>query len=357
MPENDSGRCTYMYRHEQSGTSYDIRVEGEAASDSVKELLEGIVMELKDEGNEDAPWPWEGEPVEPVLTEQMVGFYTIVPQYIPFKEAQGVMQIMDHQFVKHGDQVYHLLENKLDTYKYSESGLEFVSSMELERDCEYLSGDNSGMLYLSPGIQDVIGVKDGKKVLQTTIDGDLNMHPSGEWGISFWVNSDTQKIVNQGGNLTAEPWILTGLNKDDERKGPFSMIDDVQITNDHIMVAGSMAAEDGGTKIIVYDYEGNQLLELGGADIGSPDRLGSITGMAETENGFVAADGNMREIQFWAKDGTHVGAISTVDIFGISYPWLEDMQLLDDGSLLLLLTQQREDGSANELMFFRLTGF
>ena len=54
MPENDSGRCTYMYRHEQSGTSYDIRVEGEAASDSVKELLEGIVMELKDEGNEDA---------------------------------------------------------------------------------------------------------------------------------------------------------------------------------------------------------------------------------------------------------------------------------------------------------------
>lgn len=58
--------------------------------------------------------------------------------------------------------------------------------MELERDCEYLSGDNSGMLYLSPGIQDVIGVKDGKKVLQTTIDGDLNMHPSGEWGISFW---------------------------------------------------------------------------------------------------------------------------------------------------------------------------
>ena len=98
-------------------------------------------------------------------------------------------------------------------------------------------------------------------------------------------------------------------------------------------------------------------MELGGADIGSPDRLGYITGMAETENGFVAADGNMRKIQVWAKDGTHVGAISTDDIFGVSYPWLEDMQLLDDGSLLILLTQQREDGSANELMFFRLTGF
>ena len=142
-----------------------------------------------------------------------------------------------------------------------------------------------------------------------------------------------------------------------EDKGLFSMIDDVQITNSHIMVAGSMAVEDEGTKIVVYDYDGNQLLKLGGEDISSPDKLGSITGMAETENGFVAADGNMREIQFWAKDGTHVGAISTEDIFGVSYPWLEDMQLLDDGSLLIMLTQERDDGSANELMFFRLTGF
>ena len=124
-----------------------------------------------------------------------------------------------------------------------------------------------------------------------------------------------------------------------------------------ITIAGSMAVEDEGTKIVVYDYDGNQLLKLGGEDISSPDKLGSITGMAETENGFVAADGNMREIQFWAKDGTHVGAISTEDIFGVSYPWLEDMQLLDDGSLLIMLTQERDDGSANELMFFRLTGF
>ena len=135
------------------------------------------------------------------------------------------------------------------------------------------------------------------------------------------------------------------------------MIYYVQITNSHIIVACSMAVEDEGTKIVVYDYDGNQLLKLGGEDISSPDKLGSITGMAETENGFVAADGNMREIQFWAKDGTHVGAISTEDIFGVSYPWLEDMQLLDDGSLLIMLTQERDDGSANELMFFRLTGF
>lgn len=79
--------------------------------------------------------------------------------------------------------------------------------------------------------------------------------------------------------------------------------------------------------------------------------------MAEMENGFVAIDGNMRTIQFWNKDGTHLGSIAAKDIFGTDYPWLEDMQLWDAGSLLILATQKREDESANEIMFFKLTGF
>ena len=72
MPESNSTEKTYMYRYEQSGTSYDIRVKGQEIDDSDKELLEGIVLKLEDEGNKDAPWPWEGESLEPVLAEQMV---------------------------------------------------------------------------------------------------------------------------------------------------------------------------------------------------------------------------------------------------------------------------------------------
>ena len=150
------------------------------------------------------------------------------------------------------------------------------------------------------------------------------MHPSGEWGISFWVNSDTQKISNQGGNLTAEPWILTGLNDAAERKGEFSMIDDVQITDSHIMVAGSMAAEDEGTKIIVYDYEGNQLLKLGGADISSPDRLGSITGMGETKIVFTkGADGNMQNTILGKRWNAYRRNFYRGTYLVASYPWLE----------------------------------
>ncbi|MGI6096043.1 MAG: hypothetical protein ACOYBL_11525 [Lachnospiraceae bacterium] len=347
---------TYTYRHAPSGISYTIRMEGEM-DDSVEELLEGIILGLQDEGNVDAPWPWDGTPYEPELSEQMVGSYTIVPEYIPIEDSDGVMDIMDHQFAQYGGQIFHLLDDKLDTYDYTDSGLKFVSSMELEKSCEYLTADRNGMLYLSPGIGEVFGVQDGQKAFQSTVSGDLSMHPSGEWGISFWVGSDTLKATSQDGNLVSEPWILTGLNDDATRVGPFSMISDIAVTENYIMVAGHKAEEDNTVKIVVYDYDGNQILELGGADYTAPDCLGAITGMAETENGFVATDGNMRDIVFWAKDGTHLGSIRTSDIFGTDYPWLEDMQLMDDGSIMIMLTQERDDGSADELMFFRLTGF
>ena len=52
------------------------------------------------------------------------------------------------------------------------------------------------------------------------------------------------------------------------------------------------------------------------------------------------------------------GAIKALEISnGHSMIVQKSAFLLDDGSLLIMLTQERDDGSANELMFFRLTGF
>lgn len=180
IPQNDSGSYFYLYRHEPSGISYTVRINSGQEDDKVRELLEGMVLKLKDEGKMDSPWPWEGEVFQPVLKEQMVGTYLINPEYIPFEVPQGIMKIMDHKFYKQGNQVFHLIEDKLDTYEYTENGLKFVSTMDLEDEYEYISSDEGGMLYLSQGIFEVIGVKEGKQALQTTVTGDLAMHPSGE---------------------------------------------------------------------------------------------------------------------------------------------------------------------------------
>ena len=123
------------------------------------------------------------------------------------------------------------------------------------------------------------------------------------------------------------------------------------------MVHGRLAGEDTPTKIAVYDLDGNQQLLLGGDQSGDPAHIGSISGIAETANGYVAADGNMRELYFWSKDGTLLGEIDCQEFFGTSYPWIEDVKVTDDGSLMLLMTQKRDDNSASELMVFRLAGF
>lgn len=359
---DDSEDVNYLYRHEASGISYMLIVDGEKEDASVKELLEGVQLELKDTGNEEAPWPWEGEPITPQLKEQKIGKYTIVPTQVPFEESNAVTGIMDHQFVKTGNTLYHLYKNTLNKYEYNASGLKFVSTMELDDEYEHLSTDKSGMLYLSPGLSPVIGIKNDKQVLQTDVNGYLAMHPDGKWGISYWVATDTQKITNKNGELTSEPWILTGINDDSKRKGIFKMVDEVEVTDSHIMVSGTEAAENGNVKVAIYDAKGydtkgKQPMVLGSNEIGEPDSLGSITGMVETENGFVAADGNMRKIIFWTKKGKVVGAVDVKEMFGTDYPWLEDMQLLEDGSILVALTQERDDDSSDELMFFRLTGF
>lgn len=56
------------------------------------------------------------------------------------------------------------------------------------------------------------------------------------------------------------------------------MLDNVQVTDQHILVAGKTAGEDSNTKIMVYDYDGNQLLELGGTEISDRDVLGLYYG-------------------------------------------------------------------------------
>lgn len=356
LPEK-YGQTLYMYRHTPSGISYTISVKGEKDNDVIQELFEGIIVDLKDTGNKEAPWPWDGQAIAPEVEKQMVGTYTISPKFIPFDEPETNFHSTDHRFMKYENQLFLLFQHDLHTYEWKEKGLKHVSTLELDDEYEYVSLGKDGMLYLSQGVFEVIGVKDGKKALQTTVKGDLAMHPSGDWGISFWNSTDPQKVTNQNGNLTAEPWILTGLNDDANRQGPFSSIDNVEITQQYIMVAGKIADEDDATKIIVYSHDGNPLFTLGGGGSQHDDLLGFITGMAETENGFVAIDGNMREIQFWTKDGTHIGSIDSDDLFGTNYPWLEDMQRLEDGEILVMLTQKREDHSAEEVLLFSFTGF
>ena len=85
--------------------------------------------------------------------------------------------------------------------------------------------------------------------------------------------------------------------------------------------------------------------------------LGSVTFIAETANGYLALDGNMREVVLWTKDGTYIGEVDDSDLFGTSYPWFCGGTKLADGSILVIMTEDRADESAMELVAFKLSGF
>ena len=124
------------------------------------------------------------------------------------------------------------------------------------------------------------------------------------------------------------------------------------IDEEYIYVCGSDA--DWNNRIWVYDLEGNLQTVLSDEE---GESLGSISFVCQTSNGFLALDGNLREIVFWDQQGTHLGTVDDTEIFGTVYPWFCSATLLEDGSLLVLMTEDRADESAMELIVFKLTGF
>ena len=126
------------------------------------------------------------------------------------------------------------------------------------------------------------------------------------------------------------------------------------IDSNYILASGS-SKEDSDHYLFVYDYSGNLQLQLGG----EPDGwgLGSITYAVSTANGFLALDGNMREVVLWDKEGTWLGAIDDGDLFGTSYPWIAAADMAEDGSILIVMSEERADESADEVLIFKLSGF
>ena len=138
---------------------------------------------------------------------------------------------------------------------------------------------------------------------------------------------------------------------------PFPEVDSisqVNIDSRYILVSGSAKA-DGKQYVFVYDYSGQLQMQLGGEPEGSG--LGSISYATSTANGFLALDGNMREVVLWNTDGTWIGAADEGDLFGTSYPWIAAADIAEDGSILIVMSDTRADESADEVLVFKLSGF
>ncbi|MBP3634179.1 MAG: hypothetical protein J6J43_06370 [Oscillospiraceae bacterium] len=342
--DQDNGDRFYFGRNEQAGVYYTIDATN-WEDPRVPALIEGITCTAEGTDNVEAPWPWEGEAFSAASAEQMVGTYTLKAEFLPMSEALTTFETFKHDVEVIGDKVYLLSDYVLREYTCDGTALTF--SREIPLDAEYEMVESAGDdLVLSSFMKPTIG-HDGDTVLYSYDGPDkFSVAPDGTWGISWFSSGETtEKFTFSDGALVAEPMPFAEVK----------LISKLCIDDSYIYVTGS-PVEGSGHYVFVYDHSGSLKMQLTGdptATIG----LGSVTYVTKTANGFIALDGNMRDIVLWTADGTWLGAVDADDLLGTDYPWLASADVMADGSILCVLSQDRADGSAMEAVAFKLSGF
>ena len=238
-----------------------------------------------------------------------------------------------------GDEAYILSEGKLYTYDLNEV-LELSREQDADENHDGLYADENGVLWISGFMADFMGLQDGEEVYNFGSDFDcVAVAPNGQWGVSWFSGPDCQ-ILTIGDDVKA-----TDIT--------FSEVDTIfhlNVDNDYIYVCGS--DEDYNHHVYVYDKAGNLKMTLAGQD---GEGLGSITFVAKVNGGFMGLDGNMRDVVFWDEGGNWVGSVEDSDLFGTYYPWFCGATVLEDGSIFVIMTEDRSDESAMELVAFKVT--
>lgn len=343
----DDGDDTLVYFNRVEGANASVYVEFDATdiNDSrIQALLDGITFKLEDIGNEDGPWEWEGENFYADDTSVNAGAFTVATEFVPFEAPVTTFETFDHSVAAIGDRVYVLVDGVLSECHYDGAYLAFVQPIELpEDDYDRIEATADGTLWVSGGMNDILCIKNGSVVATYEDIDSLAIHPSGAWGVNYFTSNECEIVTFSGNAYTSTP--VTFKEAD--------TIMHLCVDENNIYVCAN-AADDSGHKVFIYNKDGVLQKTLCGAE---GDGLGSVTFVTQTANGYIAFDGNMRDVLLWDNNGAFIEEISDGDLFATNYPWFCDSAVLDDGSIITIMTDERQDKSATELVAFIVRGF
>lgn len=334
---------TYLMRLESESATLSIDIDGDPTDPAVKDVLSSIKFTLEDAGNVDAPWPWDGEIYTLEDGERMIGTYTLHSEQIMVDQPIVTMETFDHNVAVSGDLVYIIHDDIICEYSFDGSSLSYVRDIDLGDEYDYVDVATDGTFWFSGFMSPLVNWDGNAKLASYDDMEDVAIHPSGSWGISWFYGNEVEKITINGASVSREAMVFEEVDSISQL-----IIDD----KGNIFVAGSDVDYDH--YVFVYDYDGNLKCKLTDED---GEGLGSVTFACQTGNGYLVMDGNMRWVLLYDLDGNYIGHCWDDEIFGTGYPWFCDAQMLDDGSILCVMTDERPDESADELIVFRLSGF
>ncbi len=335
----------YFNRVEGANANVYVKIDAVDINDSrIDALLEGITFNLEDIGNVDGPWEWDGERFHADAASVNAGAFTVSTEFVPFEEPVTTFETFDHSVAAIGDRVFVLGDGELKTCHYNGTELVFVEKIDLpDDDYDRVEATADGTLWVSGGMNDVLCIKDGNVIATYEDIDNLAIHPSGAWGVDFYVSNECNIVTFSGNSFTATPVVFKEADT----------IMHLCVDENNIYVCAS-AADDSGHKVFAYNKAGVLQKTLCDAE---GEGLGSVTFVTQTANGYMAFDGNMRDVLLWDNSGNFIAEISDGELFSTNYPWFCDSAVLDDGSIITIMTDEREDKSATELVAFIVKGF
>ena len=219
---------------------------------------------------------------------------------------------------------------------------------------EDLCADDKGVLYLSGFSAKLCAIKDGAVIFEDKgLSGPkhLSMHPSGEWGISWYssISTGRNNIVKLVGDSEIEDGAALEVSD-------LKTVLECSVTKNNIFLFGM---KDSKTIIRVFDTGGNVKYDMGDGDRAWDGVTVAEGRVVETNNGFITVN-KFGSLVFFDTNGYLIGEIKASDLFGTpsshSRSLMRSAQLLDDGSIILSVAVPR-DGSGSEVAVYRLTGF
>ena len=306
-----------------------------------------VKVEKEDEEEEVKLSPEEGTPfTTEAVRDVTMGPVTVHCQWIPFESPYIVDDIFSGRVAAAGDRVWILADGKLKEYQYANDAVTFVKDISIGDGYSEITADEAGNLYVSSKLSNnaFLRIKDGNIEELAKDIGPVKMQRSGNVGISALF--DIKKIVVADGTATAQDWMPQ----------EHDIISTALISENYAYIGGRSEELDAYI-LKAYDMEGNHLLTFGEKGKDGDDWLAYVSQIMEIPEGFFGIDANMRDLYIWGPDASVLGSVEAPDLFGARYAWIAGAAKQDDGSILVALTQDRDDDSATELLLYRLSGF
>lgn len=176
--------------------------------------------------------------------------------------------------------------------------------------------------------------------------GSVALHPSGRWGLSYFVGSTVQKYSFAAKACKAEPWALQNLSSSTKRKGPLSSVNTIGFYRNLVLVGGILAKKIKGFPprvVVAFDGRGKQKFQFGALEGHGDDRFGWIHAIAQGKKAQICVlDANYRRLSLWDARGKFIGAVKLGSLFDLRYPWIADFTVGADGKAWFVAGQDRE---------------